>query len=103
VRPNAFNPPPLRREPGSHEPGRRNSLRARRLSNAVGSGATHLLEDTMLKWALIFLVISIVAGALGFTGISQASAGIARILFFIFIVIFVILLILGLMAGEALF
>jgi uncharacterized membrane protein YtjA (UPF0391 family) len=57
------------------------------------------LEDravTLLKWALIFLVVSIIAGILGFTGISAASADIARILFYIFIVIFLVLLILGL-------
>ncbi|WP_020176773.1 DUF1328 domain-containing protein [Methyloferula stellata] len=57
----------------------------------------------MLKWALIFFVVSIIAGALGFTGISEAAGGIARILFFIFVVIFVIFLILGLVAGETLF
>jgi uncharacterized membrane protein YtjA (UPF0391 family) len=51
---------------------------------------------TLLKWALVFLVISIIAGLLGFTGISAASADIARILFYIFVVIFLILLILGL-------
>jgi len=55
----------------------------------------------MLKWALIFFLISVVAGAFGFTNISAAAGGIARILFFIFVVIFVILLILGIMAGEA--
>lgn len=57
----------------------------------------------MLKWALIFFIVSLVAGALGFTGISEATGGIARILFFIFVVIFLIFLVLGLMAGEALF
>ena len=51
---------------------------------------------TLLKWALIFLVISIIAGILGFTGVSAASADIARILFYIFVVIFLVLLILGL-------
>jgi uncharacterized membrane protein YtjA (UPF0391 family) len=56
---------------------------------------------TMLKWALIFLVISIVAGLFGFTGISAASAGIAKILFYIFIVIFVIFLVLAITAGNA--
>lgn len=57
----------------------------------------------MLKWALIFFIVSLVAGGLGFTGISQATGGIARILFFIFVVIFLIFLVLGLMAGEAIF
>ena len=51
---------------------------------------------TLLKWALVFFLISVVAGILGFTGISAASADIARILFYIFVVIFLVLLILGL-------
>ena len=57
----------------------------------------------MLKWALIFLVISLVAGALGFTGVARGAGSIAKILFGIFLAIFVILLILALLAGEALF
>ncbi|MBW8903310.1 MAG: DUF1328 domain-containing protein, partial [Bradyrhizobium sp.] len=36
---------------------------------------------TILKWALIFLVVSIIAGLFGFTGISAASADVARFLF----------------------
>jgi uncharacterized membrane protein YtjA (UPF0391 family) len=51
---------------------------------------------TILKWALIFFLISIVAGILGFTGISVASADVARFLFYVFVVIFPVLLILGL-------
>jgi uncharacterized membrane protein YtjA (UPF0391 family) len=51
---------------------------------------------SLLKWALIFLVVSIIAGLLGFTGISAASADIARVLFYIFVVIFLVLLVLGL-------
>ena len=50
----------------------------------------------MLKWALIFLVLGLVAGALGFTGVAGASIAIAKFLFFILIAIFVILLVLGL-------
>jgi uncharacterized membrane protein YtjA (UPF0391 family) len=51
---------------------------------------------TLLKWALLFFVVSIVAGILGFTGVSAASADIARVLFYIFLVIFLVLLLLGL-------
>ncbi len=69
---------------------------------------TSRLEDnpafydlSILKWALIFLVVSIVAGLLGFTGVSAASADIARVLFYIFVVIFLVLLILGLTIFRA--
>jgi uncharacterized membrane protein YtjA (UPF0391 family) len=53
---------------------------------------------TLLKWALIFFLISVVAAVFGFTGISAATADVARILFYIFVVIFIILLILGMVA-----
>jgi uncharacterized membrane protein YtjA (UPF0391 family) len=56
---------------------------------------------TILKWALIFFLVSIVAGILGFTGISAASADIARFLFYVFVVIFLVLLILGLTIFRA--
>ena len=57
----------------------------------------------MLKLALFFLVVSLIAALFGFTGISAAAAGIAKLLFFIFIVLFVILLVIGLMIGSAIF
>jgi uncharacterized membrane protein YtjA (UPF0391 family) len=55
----------------------------------------------MLRYALIFLVVAIVAGMLGFTGISLAAADIARVLFFIFIVLFAVSLIFGLMGRRS--
>jgi len=64
--------------------------------SAGGAQAGRIYSVTLLKWALIFLVISIIAGILGFTGISAASADVARFLFYVFVVIFLVLLILGL-------
>ena len=66
-------------------------------------GVDRLLEVRVLKLALFFLVVSLIAALFGFTGISAAAAGIAKILFFIFIVLFVVLLVIGLMVGSALF
>jgi uncharacterized membrane protein YtjA (UPF0391 family) len=57
--------------------------------------------STILKWALIFLLVSIVAALFGFTDIAAASADIARVLFYVFMVIFVVLLILGLTIFRA--
>jgi uncharacterized membrane protein YtjA (UPF0391 family) len=56
----------------------------------------------MLRYALIFLVVAIVAGLLGFTGISLAASDIARVLFFIFIVLFAVSLIFALMGRRSL-
>lgn len=55
----------------------------------------------MLKWAVIFLVVGLILGAVGFGGIGGAFVGIAKILFFIAIALFAIFLALGLMAGKA--
>ncbi|HTO40679.1 MAG TPA: DUF1328 domain-containing protein [Rhizomicrobium sp.] len=54
----------------------------------------------MLKWALVFLVIGLIAGVVGFTTLAGASIAIAKFLFFIFIAIFVVLLVLGLAAAR---
>ena len=50
----------------------------------------------MLYWALVFFIIALVAGVLGFGGIAAAATDMARILFFVFLVIFLVTLILGL-------
>ncbi len=50
----------------------------------------------MLYWALVFFIIALVAGVLGFGGIAAAASDMARILFFIFLVIFLATLVLGL-------
>jgi uncharacterized membrane protein YtjA (UPF0391 family) len=49
----------------------------------------------MLHYAVIFLIIALIAGVLGFGGIAGASVGIAKILFTIFIILFVATLIFG--------
>ena len=41
----------------------------------------------MLRWALIFLIIALVAALFGFTGVAAAAAGIVKFLFFLFLVI----------------
>jgi len=49
----------------------------------------------MLRWALIFLAIGLIAGILGFTSVAGASIAIAKVLFFIFLAIFLVLMIAG--------
>jgi uncharacterized membrane protein YtjA (UPF0391 family) len=57
----------------------------------------------MLKWALIFFLVSIVAGFLGFTGVASGARTIAKVLFFIALVIFIIVLVFGVMLGKLVF
>jgi uncharacterized membrane protein YtjA (UPF0391 family) len=49
----------------------------------------------MLYYALVFLLISVIAAAFGFGGIAGTAAEFARILFFVFLVLFVVSLIAG--------
>ncbi len=44
----------------------------------------------MLRYALIFLIVGIIAGVLGFGGMAFAAAGIAKILFAVFMVLFLV-------------
>ncbi|OYW38208.1 MAG: DUF1328 domain-containing protein [Hydrogenophilales bacterium 12-61-10] len=55
----------------------------------------------MLKWALIFFVISLVAALFGFGGIASGAAAIAKILFYIAVALFVVFLVMGLLAVKA--
>jgi len=56
----------------------------------------------MLNWALVFLVIALIAAALGFGGIAATASGIAQILFYIFLVLFLVSLITGLIRRRRL-
>ncbi len=51
----------------------------------------------MLKWAVLFLIISILAGGAGFTGISKAADRLSKVLFVAFglLFLFVVLLVLA--------
>ena len=70
------------------------------VSQASGLGENERRGDKMLKLALFFFIVSIIAGVFGFTGISVAAAGIAKVLFFVFLIAFVVLLVFGLVVGR---
>lgn len=80
----------------------RNKLAVSEFKNHAGA-ISLIEEDRMLKWAIIFFIISLVAGLLGFSGISAASAGIAKVLFYIALAIFLVFLVLAFMAGSIAF
>lgn len=50
----------------------------------------------MLRWAVIFLVVAIIAAVFGFGGIAAGATEIAKILFYIFLILFVISIVTGL-------
>jgi uncharacterized membrane protein YtjA (UPF0391 family) len=56
----------------------------------------------MLKWALVFLIIAVIAGIFGFTDVEAASATIAQWRVGIFVVLFLGALIIGFTIGAKL-
>jgi uncharacterized membrane protein YtjA (UPF0391 family) len=52
----------------------------------------------MLYWAFVFLVVGLVAAALGFTNIAGGAFAIAKFLAGLFLVLFVVFLVLGVTA-----
>ena len=51
----------------------------------------------MLHYAVVFLVIALVAAVFGFGGIAAGAVGIAKILFFVFVVMAVVTFVVGLL------
>jgi uncharacterized membrane protein YtjA (UPF0391 family) len=49
-------------------------------------------RSRMLRWALGFFIVALIAALLGFTGISVAAAEIAKILFYLFLILFLVTL-----------
>lgn len=57
----------------------------------------------MIRWAIIFFVISLVAGFFGFTGVAAGARTIAKALFFIALAIFLVILVFGILLGKLVF
>lgn len=56
--------------------------------------------EGLLSWAILFLIIALVAGLFGFGFIAGTSIEAAKILFYVFIVLFVISIIVRLVRGR---
>jgi uncharacterized membrane protein YtjA (UPF0391 family) len=56
----------------------------------------------MLRWALIFFVVSLIAGFFGFTGVAEGARSISKTLFFIAIALFLLFIILAYAVGSSL-
>lgn len=63
---------------------------------ALSRNNSQLGGGNMLRWALAFFVIAIIAAVFGFAGIAVAAAGIAKLLFYLFLILFLVALVGGL-------
>jgi uncharacterized membrane protein YtjA (UPF0391 family) len=60
-----------------------------------------LKELPMLRLALGFFVVALIAALFGFGGIAAGAASIAQVLFFVFLVLFVVSLLFGALRGRS--
>jgi uncharacterized membrane protein YtjA (UPF0391 family) len=57
----------------------------------------------LLEWAIIAFVVSLIAGALGFTGVARGAGSVAKILFGAFLVIALVLFVLFVLGVSLVF
>ena len=62
---------------------------------ALRSAPSSFREFSMLRWAVVFLVIAIIAAVFGFGGIAGEAAWIAKVLALVFVVLLVVSLAMG--------
>lgn len=58
-------------------------------------------EAVLLYYAMVFLVVAIIAGLLGFGAVAFAAAGMAKVLFFVFLALFLASLVGHLGRGQS--
>jgi len=49
----------------------------------------------MLRWTVVFLIIALIAGVLGFYSLEGMAMWIAKVLFLIFVFLFIVSLVMG--------
>jgi uncharacterized membrane protein YtjA (UPF0391 family) len=67
----------------------------------IGTLTTVREIAAMLRFAVVFFVIALIAAMFGFGGIASSAVGIAQILFFIFVVLAVASFLIGLIRRGA--
>jgi uncharacterized membrane protein YtjA (UPF0391 family) len=59
------------------------------------------MEIIMLGWALIFVVLALIAGVLGFAVLAGVAASIAKVLFLVFMALLVIHFVMRAIRGDS--
>jgi uncharacterized membrane protein YtjA (UPF0391 family) len=85
---------------------REDAVSAASRAGALGPAAWHIDTPTsqecaaMLRWAFLFLIVALIAGALGMFRVEAVSSELAWILFVVFIILFVVSLVVGRSGGP---
>jgi uncharacterized membrane protein YtjA (UPF0391 family) len=51
----------------------------------------------MFRWAIVFLVVTFIAGLFAFAGLVLAAVAVAKLVFYLFLILFLLALIAGLL------
>ena len=57
-------------------------------------------EVAMLRWAMGFLIVALIAAVLGYGGLAGTASGIASTLFWVFVALFILSLLVSLVSGR---
>ena len=82
------------------------AIRAAKAGERTDKGTTtgdNEERQAVIKLLIVLVVVSIVAGALGFTGIARGAASAAKLVFFLLLAIILALIVLGALGIVALF
>jgi uncharacterized membrane protein YtjA (UPF0391 family) len=85
-------PSPARRFPGDVYASTNHTEPTRRLSRTP---AEETVMGNLLHYALVFLVVALIAAAVGFGGVAGVAMEGARLLFWVFIILFLVSLVAG--------
>jgi uncharacterized membrane protein YtjA (UPF0391 family) len=55
----------------------------------------------MFRWAIVFLIITFIAGIFAFAGLVLAAVALAKLVFYLFLVLFLLALIAGLLRKSS--
>jgi uncharacterized membrane protein YtjA (UPF0391 family) len=55
----------------------------------------------MFRWAIVFLIITCIAGIFAFAGLVLAAVALAKLIFYLFLVLFLLALIAGLLRKSS--
>jgi len=55
----------------------------------------------MFRWAIVFLIITFIAGIFAFAGLVLAAVALAKLIFYLFLVLFLLTLIAGLLRKSS--
>jgi uncharacterized membrane protein YtjA (UPF0391 family) len=86
--------------PGTYDPGaaffwRRLSLHNHGAAMATRPAGRGVIMGNLLHYAIVFLVVALVAAAIGFGGVAGVAMEGARLLFWVFIILFLVSLVAG--------